>query len=132
MTPAYLIPIETIEGELKAIQDFLEKEYPVDEPAAVVERAVMVEYYMSHSGKLFADAKYHRDKFLNSAIIDTVRDALKQGSFNASVINKKIDAVAMDYNYLVNWAERSNRACTHQLDFARSIISKHKTEYEKR
>lgn len=129
MINAYLIPIETIESELKTIQDFLEKEYPVDLPNAVVERAVLIEYYMSHSGKLFADAKYYRDKFLNSAIIDTVKEALQLGAFNASVINKKIDAIAMDYNYLVNWAERTNRACTHQLDFARSIISKHKTEY---
>lgn len=129
MTPAYLISEADIQPELKRIQEFLEAEYPVDIPGAVIDRATQLEYFMSHSGKLFADAKYYRDKFLNDVIISTVKEALAVGGLSASVINKKIDALAMDYNYIVNWAERTNRSCTHQLDFARSIISKHKAEY---
>lgn len=28
----------------------------------------------------------------------------------------------------MNWAERSNRSCTHQLEWCRTIISKAKAE----
>lgn len=132
LTPAFLYPIEEIEPKLKEIQDYLQTSYASDEPNEVVDRAQMIEYYMTVSGKLLADGKYHKDKFTNSAIMGTLKEALTGNGWSATVINKKIEALAMDYNYLVNWAERTNRTCTHQLDFCRTLISKHKAEMQNR
>lgn len=128
MTPSFLVPLSDIEPKLKEMQSFLEQTYAAEEGSEVVERMQMAEHYMSLSGKLFADAKYYRDRYVDTAIMDTVKEALKQGNWSTSVINKKIDAMSMDLNYLVNWAERTNRSCTHCIELCRTLISKQKAE----
>jgi len=117
--------------ECEAIQSFLEADYPVDNPAACEAKGRDLEVYMARSGKMLADAKYWQDQFVNSAIMDTIKEALAQQKvWSISLINKKVDALAKDYNYLVTWCERINRTCSHQLDFIRTLISKHKTEMQ--
>lgn len=117
--------------ECEAIQSFLEADYPVDNPAACEAKGRDLEVYMARSGKMLADAKYWQDQFVNSAIMETIKEALSQQKFwSISLINKKVDALAADYNYLVTWCERINRTCCHQLDFTRTLISKHKAEMQ--
>ena len=111
------------------VQSFLEAHYEADNPAACEDRGMQAEAYMALTSKMLADAKYHQDMFTNSAIASTIEEALKaQKVWSTSIINKKIDALCKDYNYLVNWCDRLNRSCTHALDFQRTLISKHKAE----
>jgi hypothetical protein len=115
--------------ECKSIQLYLEAEYPADNPTACEQRGADLEVYMARSGKMLADAKYWQDEFTNSAITNTLKEALSQQKiWSASIINKKIDALCQPYNYTVNWCERINRSCTHSLDFMRTMISRHKEE----
>ena len=60
--------IEDIKFELEAIQQFLEISISED-MAEVEQRGNELVVYMARSGKLLADAKYHRDEKLKSAIV---------------------------------------------------------------
>lgn len=122
---------EQILKECETIQSYIEADYPSDNPTACAQRGTDLEGLMARSGKMLADAKYWQDQFINSAITETIKEALSQQKvWSTSIINKKIDAIAKEYNYLVNWCERINRSCTHQLDFMRTMISKHKAELQ--
>jgi uncharacterized protein YejL (UPF0352 family) len=121
--------LETIHKVCTEVQAVLEAHYDADNPAACVDRGLIAEGYMATTGKLLADAKYHRDNFVNSAIAATIREALENSKmWSTSLISKKIEALAADYNYLVNWCERLNRACTHAVEWQRTLVSKHKAE----
>jgi hypothetical protein len=126
-----VISADAIIRECEQIQSFLEADYPIDEPAACEAKGKDLEVYMARSGKMLADAKFWKDQFVNSAISETVKEALMaQKMWSISLVNKKVDALAKDYNYLVNWCDRINRTCTHQLDFIRTVLSKHKAEMQ--
>lgn len=126
-----IMPVSDIQKECQQIQDYLEAEYNADVPAACEARGNDLEQYMARSGKMLADAKYWQDQFVNSAIMDTIKEALQQQKvWSVSLINKKVEALAKDYNYLVTWCDRINRTATHQLDFIRTLISKHKAEIQ--
>lgn len=123
-----IIPEEKIFSHLTEIQAYLEAHYNQDNVAACLERGAEIESYMALSAKLVADSKYWQDQAMNSAITDTVKQALGDGGWSAMAINKKVDALCKEFNYLVNWSTRINSCCVHQLDFLRSVISKHKEE----
>ena len=116
--------IEDIKFELEAIQQFLEISISED-MNEVEQRGNELTVYMARSGKLLADAKYHRDEKLNSAIVEELKKILQLAP---STANKYIDALTKEENYLVSWAERVNRTCTHQIDWCRTLISKAKEE----
>ena len=116
--------IEDIKFELEAIQQFLE--ISISEDMNEVEQSGNeLTVYMARSGKLLADAKYHRDEKLNSAIVEELKKILQLAP---STANKYIDALTKEENYLVSWSERVNRTCTHQIDWCRTLISKAKEE----
>jgi hypothetical protein len=126
-----LLSMELIRQGCDEIEAFLEAHFPADNPEACVSRAADLSVYMARSGKMLADAKYWQDEFINSAISSTIKEALSQQKvWSTSIINKKIDALAKDYNYLVNRCDRANRSSTHQLDIMRTMISKHKAEFQ--
>ena len=116
--------IEDIKFELEAIQQFLEISISED-MAEVEQRGNEFTVYMARSGKLLADAKYHRDEKLKSAIVEELKKILQLAP---STANKYIDALTKEENYLVSWSERVNRTCTHQIDWCRTLISKAKEE----
>ena len=116
--------IEDIKFELEAIQQFLEISISED-MNEVEQRGNELTVNMARSGKLLADAKYHRDEKLNSAIVEELKKILQLAP---STANKYIDALTKEENYLVSWSERVNRTCTHQIDWCRTLISKAKEE----
>ena len=116
--------IEDIKFELEAIQQFLEISISED-MNEVEQRGNELTVYMARSGKLLADAKYHRDEKLNSAIVEELKKILQLAP---STANKYIDALTKEENYLVSWSKRVNRTCTHQIDWCRTLISKAKEE----
>jgi len=123
-----ITPFEDIKKELQDIQSFCEAHFEADIPDACVSRAQTLENYMARTGKLLADVGYHRDTFENSAITDTIKDALSDGGWPAKVITDKIRALAKEYNIVMTWAERLNRTCTHSHQFMITMVSKHKEE----
>lgn len=119
-----ITPLTSIEKELVLIQAFTEETMSDDATEAVL-RGNDLAVYMSRTGKLLADAKSHRDEKLNSEIVQQMKSI---ANLPASVANKYIDTVCKQENYLMNWAERLNRTCTHQLDWCRTVVSKAKAE----
>ena len=118
--------IEEIKKELVAIQSELEVEMSEDAQEAVF-RGNQLAAQMARSGKLLADAKVHRDRKLRSGVMQELK---KLVTLPATTANKYLDALCEEENYLVNWCERVNRACTHQLDWCRTLISKAKAEMQ--
>ena len=116
--------IEDLQREAQGIQDFLEISVS-DNPEEVVQRGNDLSVYIARTGKMCADAEYHRDAVLNS---EAVRILKEQAAAPASVINKMIDAACKETNYLVKWCDRLNRTATHQQDWCRSVLSKAKEE----
>lgn len=119
-----ITPLHQIKEELNQMQSVLEETMSEDAQEAVY-RGNEVAVQMARSGKLLADAKYHRDEKLNSSIIREMKNLI---SLPATTTNKYVDALCKEENYLVNWADRINRSATHKLDWCRTIISKAKAE----
>ena len=113
-----------IKNELQTIQSFLEVTMSEDANEAVV-RGNDLAVYMARSGKLLADAKIHQDRKLRSDIVEQIKSI---NSMAPSVAVKFTNTLVENESYLVNWATRLNAACTHQLDWCRTIISKAKAE----
>jgi hypothetical protein len=131
LTSTNIQPLDQLIRECESIQAFLEMDYDADNPASCEAKGKDLDAYMARTGKMLADAKYLQDQFTNSAISETIKEALSQQKvWSTTIINKKIDALCKDYNYAVNWCDRLNRSCTHSLDFIRTMISKHKAEMQ--
>lgn len=94
----------------------------------IVQRGNDLAVYIARSGKLLADAKIHLDRKMKDEVFNTLKEAGKQAKVSQTAINKIINSLCADEQYLVNWAERTNRSATHQLDWVRTLISKAKEE----
>lgn len=117
---------EQIVKELKIIQSVIDVEMNEDIQEAV-DRGNYCSAQLARTGKLLADAKLIRDRKLSSEVVTNLKKVV---SLPASTANKYVDALCFDENYLVNWCERVNRSCTHQLDWCRTLISKAKAEMQ--
>jgi hypothetical protein len=117
---------EQIVKELKIIQSVIDIEMS-EEVQEAVERGNYCSAQLARTGKLLADAKLLRDRKLSSEVVTNLKKVV---ALPASTANKYVDALCFDENYLVNWCERVNRSCTHQLDWCRTLISKAKAEMQ--
>lgn len=126
-TPSNITPPDQIQKELDEMQAFLEADYSADVPGHVQARFDSLGAYMARSGKIKADAEFH----YNSVVESTIMEALKKGyedRLSPSTINKFVEAAARNYKFLVTWADRCNRSCTHQLEGMRSVMSTLRSE----
>jgi len=126
-TPSNVTPIQSIEAELITYQDYLQQEYRSDLGTDVVDRMDTIGGYMARSGKLKADAEWHYNKLVDSEIMKCLSDMLHE-KLSTTTVNKLIEAKAKDYKYLLTWADRVNRTCTHQYEGLRSVLSSLKAE----
>ena len=118
---------EELTKEAQKIQDFLEITMS-DNPQEVIERGSDLQVYMARTGKMLADAKYILNEQKRNETMDIVRDFIIDQKLSAKVQNALIDGLCREKQYLVDWIERLNAACTHQLDWCRSVNSKNKEE----
>lgn len=119
-----ITPYNKIVEELKEMQSIIEVEIS-DNIDEAVERGNVLSVYIARSGKLLADAKYHKEKKLRSDIVAELKQIVK---LPPSVATKFVDTLVEKENYLMNWADRLNRTCTHQLEWCRTLVSKAKAE----
>ncbi|MDR2917820.1 MAG: hypothetical protein LBV72_00435 [Tannerella sp.] len=122
-----ITPPDRILKELADIDSFLNITCS-EQIEEVVMRGNDLAVHISRSGKLLADAKHHLNVKMKSEVFETLKNTAKQAGATSKAINKIIDSLCADEQYLVDWAERINRAATHQLDWARSLLSKAKEE----
>jgi len=119
-------PSDSLLLEAEEIQSFLSITCS-EEVEEVIERGNNLAVYIARTGKMRADAEYHRDTLLQSEIMGLLKDATKR-DLPATTINKLVDSACKDANYLATWCERLNRTATHQLDWCRSLVSKAKED----
>lgn len=126
-TPHNLTDPTAIHKELETIQSFLEANYTSDNPAAVQQRFEDLAIYMARSGKIKSDAEYHYNSLVESSIMEALKKGYEE-KLSASTINKFVESAARSYKFLLTWADRTNRSCTHQLEAMRTIISSLRAE----
>ena len=122
-----ITPIESIAEELAVIDSYLNITMSEDVQEAVL-RGNDLAVYIARSGKLLADAKYYLNGKKKSEVFDTLRETASRAGATAKAVNAIIDSLCKDEQYLVDWADRVNRACVHNIDWCRTIVSKQKEE----
>lgn len=127
MQPKNVQTEEQLSALAEKINTFLSLEVHTDDIEVAVERGHELAAYMANTGKALADAKYLKDRAVSNCIIHKMKDS-KAINLPASVLNELIKSETRDASYLVNWIERLDRECVHQLDWLRTIISKAKEE----
>ncbi len=114
--------------ELKMYQAVLEEELSDDMNEVEAKGAVFCSI-LARTGKMYADAKKEYNKALTNEIMEMIRELLGGQAFvSHTVTNQLVKAAAHEEQYLVDWAERLHKTCARQLDWCRSVLSKHKEE----
>lgn len=103
-----------------------------EQPAEMIERGNDLSVYLARTGKMLADAKYHLDNKKQSLLVAELRKAGSLANIPASTINTLIKANCKQEAFLVNWLDRLNSACVHQIEWLRTCISKAKAEMNNR
>jgi hypothetical protein len=116
-----------MENEAKKIQDYLDVTVSSD-PAELIDRIATLMTYMSRSGEMYAKAKKDLRAKKTNEISKTILTIAKEQCLSASVQNALLDSICGDEAYMVDWLDRINRSCTHQLDGLRSLLSYEKEQ----
>lgn len=82
---------------------------------------------IARTGKMMADAQYHRDNALSLAVENAVTSGLS-ARLSASSLNKYVNSCTAETSFLYTWIERIHRTAEKQLDWTRTVISYAKEE----
>ena len=122
--------INEIQNELNGYQSELEKIMETDDINALVERIAKTAGYHARTGYLLAEAKRLLRLKKSDEISNMVRTIAKEGHLSGKAQNALVDSIAIQENYVVDWADRINSMCVHQIDVIRTLISKEKAEMQ--
>ena len=119
--------INDIREECLDMQAELETVMPSDINDAI-ERGKAIAAYHARVGYLLALSKRLARSKKTTEIGETIIKIAKENFLSAKAQNALVDSIATEEMFLVDWLDRLNSMCVHQLDFLRSIISKEKEE----
>jgi len=120
---------DEIKKECADIQAELETLIP-DDVNAAIERGKEIVVYHARTGYMLAIAKQLARKKKSSEIGETIMRIAKENYLSAKAQNALVESIADDEMFLVDWLDRINSMCVHQIDLIRSIISKEKAEMQ--
>lgn len=119
--------IEKLKQEAQEIQSYLEI-HTSDNPDEYTERIKALSVYMARSGQMLADAKRLYNNKVTSQIGETIIKIAKENCLSATAQNALVKSIAEEEQYVVDWLERINRTCYHQIEALRTLISMAKEE----
>ena len=119
--------LDDIKKECADMQAELETVMP-DDVNEVIERGKYIAVYHARAGYLLALAKKIVRAKKTSEIGETIIKIAKEQYLSAKAQNALVESIASEEMFLVDWLDRINSMCVHQIDFIRSIISKEKEE----
>jgi hypothetical protein len=119
--------LEEIKNECGMMQAEMETLIP-DDVNAAIERGKYIAVYHARTGYLLASAKQMARATRASEIGETIVNIAKENYLSAKAQNALVESIANEEMFLVDWLDRLNSMCVHQMDFIRSIISKEKEE----
>ena len=109
--------------ETQKIQDYLEITCS-SHPNEILGRIADISVYLARTSQMLADAKKEVSVIRKSVIAKEVIALLTNNiALSATAQKAIIDGIAIEEQYLVDWLERINRTCVHQLDALRSMLS---------
>ena len=108
--------------EATEMQAYLET-LPEDNPDALSERIKILAVYQARSGYMLAEAKKTLSEKKKTEIVNTIIAIAKENYLSAKAQNALVDSIATDEQFIVDWLDRINAACKHQLDAVRSLLS---------
>jgi hypothetical protein len=123
MRPTNIQTPEQLFALANIVHEVLMQKVMLDDTTLIQERGHVIATYMANTGKMLADARYHRDEAMKGSILKQVGAKLP-----ASTLNELVKAECKDDNYLVNWIEQLDKECKYQLDWLRSCLSTAKEE----
>ncbi len=112
----------TLKDEAQEIQSYLEISCS-NNPDEIQDRISTLSVYLARSGEMLAKAKRDYNKKVSSEIGNTIVKIAKEQCLSATAQNALVKSIAEDEQFLVDWLERINRTCTHQIDALRSLLS---------
>ena len=113
--------------EIQEIQNYLEITCS-DNPEEITQRIRELSAYLARTAFLLRDAKYALRRKKASEIGDIVVKIAKEQYLSAKAQNALVDSIAADEHRMVDWLDRLNAACTHQIDAMRSLLSYEKEQ----
>lgn len=117
-----------MKDEAQRIQDYLEITCSGD-PNEIISRISDISVYLARTSQMLADAKKEVSRIKRSEIVKEVVEPLTRSvALSATTQKAIIDGIAIEEQYLVDWLERLNRTCTHQIDALRSMLSYEKEQ----
>jgi len=120
---------DEIKEECAEMQAELECLIP-DDVNGAIERGKEIAMYHARTGYMLAIAKQLVRSKKSSEIGETIMRIAKENYLSAKAQNALVDCIANDEMFLVDWLDRLNSMCVHQIDLIRSIISKEKAEMQ--
>jgi len=126
----HITPFRELLAECKSIDEFMNVTMSED-PNEAVERGNTLITYIARTGKMLADAKYHKNAKMEDETIKIIEELLDK-KYSAGIQNALIKSVAKEEQYLVDWCDRLNATATHQTEWCRTVISKAKAELNAR
>ena len=115
--------------EATEMQAYLET-LPEDNPDALSERIKILAVYQARSGYMLAEAKKTLSEKKKTEIVNTIIAIAKENYLSAKAQTALVDSIATDEQFMVDWLDRINAACKHQLDAVRSLLSFEKEVYK--
>ena len=115
--------------EATEMQAYLET-LPEDNPDALSERIKILAVYQARSGYMLAEAKKTLSEKKKTEIVNTIIAIAKENYLSSKAQNALVDSIATDEQFIVDWLDRINAACKHQLDAVRSLLSFEKEVYK--
>lgn len=119
--------LEELRNEATHIQSYCEITCS-DNPDEIQERIRNLTAYLARTAFMLKEAKLLLRRKKSSEINNVIIKIAKENCLSAKAQNTLIDSIAEEENELVDWLERLNAACTHQLDAMRSLLSYAKEE----
>ena len=112
----------TLYEECQMIQEYTDVQCS-DNPEEVIERIQTLSSYLSRT----AFIKKEANKLLNiqksKEIQETIIKIATESHLSASVQNALLKSICIYETEIVDWSDRLNATCTHQIDACRSILS---------
>ena len=120
-----ITPFEQLISESEEIQEFLDVEFSdlSDYAELIKERGDKLSGYISRSGNMLADAKFHLNEKMKYEVLDIIEKTLLDAKLSSKVQNSLVDSLCKYEKLLVDKIEQQNKTAKYQIEWCRSRLS---------
>lgn len=123
-----ITPFDQLEQEAEEVQSFLDCEIQSDNPEEIKERGDALSSYISRTGNMLAESKYHLNEMMKDETMNVITNYLEGEKFSAKVQNSLLDSLCKRQRFLVDKIEQLNKTAKYQIEWCRSRLSMAKEE----